>query len=251
MNNEIYTEPYTVSYSDCDRTGLAKLPVLAALLQDIAMRHDLIINKTLFDSDDTLYLFALLRSNLTIHTMPRWRDEISVSTWLHPLEQESRFLYRSFIFYNNLGEEIGYCTITAFYIDLVERKAKELPVEVKLFPTLDRSISTAANSRIKRPKSVVNEVSATVLPDHIDMYDHVNNNHYLCWAIDFTPIDIQLEYYCCAAETQFRMELQEGQEFLCKTEINETENGLTALHQIVHESDSKEISRLITLWKKR
>lgn len=215
------------------------------------MRHDLIISKELFNSDKIEHQFALLRTNLKIIQPPRWRDEITATTWLHPLEQESRFLYRSFIFYNSNGEEIGYSTITAFHIDLIERKAKALPEEVKLFPTLDQEICTTENSRIKRPKRVEKEEKATVLPSDIDMYNHVNNNRYLCWAIDHSPAKIQDNYYCTASEIQFRMELQEGQEFICKTETKKMDKVIVANHQIVRVSDNKEISRLLTIWRKR
>lgn len=254
MNTDLslYTETMTIGYSHCDRTGLAKLPILASFLQDMAMRHDMLINRAVLKSDKIMHLFALLRSNLCFTTLPSWKDEITVSTWLHPLENENRFLYRSFIFFNNEGAEIGYCTITAFAIDLVERKAKELPAEIKQFPTLDKSICTGVNSRIKRPKEIALEKSAVVLPGDIDMYNHVNNNRYLCWAIDHSPIEIQNNYVCKSSETQFRMELQEGQEFTCKIEIRNDENkGITATHHIVRTSDNTEIARIITKWDKR
>lgn len=253
MNTDIalYSEKRTIGYSDCDKRGLAKLSILAAFLQDMAMRHDLLINKELFGHDEIKHHYALLRTNFKMIQMPQWRDEITATTWLHPLEHESRFLYRSFIFYNERGEEIGYLTLTAFYIDLVERKAKALPEEVKQFPTLERELCTNTYSRIKRPKNGVTEIRAMVFPTDIDMYNHVNNNRYLCWAIDHTPVEIQDNYYCISSEFQFRMELQQGQEFISKTEVQEGGDEIVLTHQIVRVSDATEISRLLTTWKKR
>ncbi len=249
-NLALYSETITIGYSDCDSSGRAKITLLASQLQNIAMRHDLLISKQLFNNNEIEHLFAILRTNISISKIPLWKESVTVETWLHPLGNENRFLYRSFVYYDSLGEEIGHCTITAFPIDLVERKAVEIPESVKTIPTLDREISTLENSRIKRAKSIAVQEEATVLPSDIDMYNHVNNSRYLFWAVDYTPRTIQKSHYCISAEIQFRMELQEGQEFICKTEMSEVDDYLVGTHQIVRLSDSKEISRMLTRWKK-
>jgi acyl-ACP thioesterase len=247
----LYTEKITIGYSHCDRTGLAKLPVMGSFLQDIAMRHDMLLHREVLNSPRIKHLFALVRLTICVLERPRWKDEITISTWLQPLEGENRFVYRNFTFADRSGKEIGFCTITAFLIDLKKRTAQELPDEIKILPTRDRTLSTGENSRIKRPKQVTVETHGTVLPGDIDMYKHVNNNRYLCWAIDHSPLEMQNRYFCYSGELQFRMELKNGQGFICKTEITEHDAGLTAVHQIVRKEDNRECARILTRWKKR
>lgn len=250
-NLSTLTEKRRIEYSDCDKSGFSKLSALASFLQDIAIKHDLYINQSLFNSGEIIHSFALLRSNFKMLANPKWMDEISIKTWLQPLENESRFLYRNFIVYDKDNNEIGYSTITAFYIDLVERKAKAIPDEVKTYPSENRIISTSENSKIRRPKSIAKENLGVVVPADLDMYNHVNNNRYLCWAVDATPINIQENYHCTSVEVQFRMELQNNEAFICKTEINESNESVTATHVVLRQEDNKEMSRLLTVWEKR
>ncbi|ERP31755.1 acyl-[acyl-carrier-protein] thioesterase [Chitinivibrio alkaliphilus] len=247
----LYTEKITIGYSHCDHTGLAKLPVMGSFLQDIAMRHDMLLHREVLKIPRIKHLFALVRLNIFVLERPRWKDEITISTWLQPLEGENRFVYRNFTFADRRGKEIGLCTITAFPIDLKKRKAQELPDEIKTLPTREKTLSTGENSRIRRPQKITSQTAGTVLPGDIDMYEHVNNNRYLCWAIDHSPLEIQNRYFCYSGEIQFRMELKNGQEFLCKMEITELDAGLTAVHQIVRKEDNRECARILTRWKER
>lgn len=252
MKNEfsIYSETFTIEYGECDKSGLARLTSLAARLQNMALKHDLLLSHKILHTNDIVYQFAILRSNFRLIDLPKWRDEITIKTWLAPLETESRFIYRNYSLYNKAGSEIGHNTFKAFYLDLKERKAKPIPKDIKKFPTHNQLLPTSQNSKIIKPKNIIMECRGIVKPTDLDMYDHVNNNRYLHWAINSTPVEIQQAYYCTSMEIQFRMELHEGQEFSCRTEMENKGETTIAYHLITRKEDNKEISRLLTKWAK-
>jgi hypothetical protein len=147
---------------------------------------------------------------IEIETMPQWRDEITVKTWIISLEN-SRSVRALEVF---LGEKkiIGCETFWAV-INTKLRRPEPLALPFQHFELFPNDFST--NERIKK-NIITNENAQTnkrkiVLSD-LDIVNHVNNVKYLEWCLDFANPEKVLNQKIKCLNMNFLSELMLNEE---------------------------------------
>lgn len=191
----------------------------------------------------------MTRQKVVMEHLPTWGDEISISTWLAPFKVGGRFFERNYLVQDMGGNRIGAGLATGIVFDVEERKWIPIPEEFAVYPSRPREDNLLEFNKIPRLSNV--EYSLDIEPhfSDLDRYVHVNNMHYVDWAIDSLPAEITENWQCCEVNIQFKRELQIGNTVTVQTEIVEQGDVLRMNHAILRKEDSKEAAILTTNWR--
>lgn len=204
----VYTHNWEINFLQCTPNGLLKHTELCNLLQLTAGYHAELGGLSFTDMQQHDQAWVLSRMRVEIDELPKWRDVVTVKTWIHDL-QGSRSI-RALEMYIGDRKIAGSSTYWAvFNTKLRKAEALALPHEhfekyPDLFPTQQTfgKIDTGRNAELLTERKVV-------LSD-LDIVFHANNVKYLEWcldAIDHKPI---LKQQLQSFDMNFMRELQLG-----------------------------------------
>jgi acyl-ACP thioesterase len=188
----------------------------------------------------------LSRLRLEIGRHVPWGEELLVRTW--PSGVRGRLTAtRDFIGEDRSGEEVLRGVSEWMMVNLAERKLVKLPADfAALAPEgtpqtemPERGGKFAALGGIHSRSRILVRRS-----DH-DFNDHVNNVHYLEWALESVPEEYRRRAVA-AADIVFRQEAKAGDELESRTEIVSPD---LLHHAIVRLSDGALLATCETVWR--
>ncbi|NNE71415.1 MAG: hypothetical protein HKN29_13785 [Rhodothermales bacterium] len=209
-NRTTRTFRYKVRAHEADSTGAARPDVLCDYLQDAAANHadHLELGATQLVGEGLAWVLA--RLVLEVQEMPRWQDEVAVTTW--PSGRQGIFATRDFEV--SVNDRITARATTAwFLIDISRRRPARLPEVVTSLPLPERPRSLVDDfGRIPRIGNAT-ETAGTRRAAYtdIDMNRHVNHVRYLAWAMDAMESDWLAQHQVRRLEMQFKNEAVMGQ----------------------------------------
>ena len=211
----VFSQHFLIPYSDINRFAELTIPKIFDYFQDIAFIHAdrmayAIEKKTQFD-------FAAVWTQMKGHmdVIPKWKDEITISTWISPVEKGQHLAYRNFAIENSAGTEIGYGYGSFVFFDLKTRRAIPIPDSVLAYPTYDRNKGRHPFAKLmplsedaSNPSEMTSIPEISAVWSDIDLYQHVNNVRYISWALDNLPHDFLKNHRCHDVEIQFKKEMR-------------------------------------------
>ncbi|MBS1534841.1 MAG: acyl-[acyl-carrier-protein] thioesterase [Bacteroidetes bacterium] len=222
---------WDINFIQCMPNGLLKYTELCQLMQLTAARHSELGGISFTDMQVHHQAWVLSRMRVEINQLPRWKDQVTIKTWINSLEN-SRSIRAMEIWVND-EKYVGAETFWAVFNTQTRRpEALVLPHEhYEKFPNW-----RATNKTFDKVMPVA---EAPVLYQHkvalsdLDIVNHVNHVKYLEWCLDVLPKEILLEQKVKALDMNFIKELSWGDEIVVRKSL---ENH--PLKMSIHREDS-------------
>jgi medium-chain acyl-[acyl-carrier-protein] hydrolase len=204
----IYTHDWEVNFLQCNPNGLLKHTELCNLLQLTAGYHAELGGLSFTDMQQHDQAWVLSRMRVEIDELPKWRDVVTVKTWIHDL-QGSRSI-RALEMYIGERKIVGSSTYWAvFNTKLRKAEALALPHEhFKKFPHMHPTQESFKKVNAQREAQLHSE-RKVVLSD-LDIVFHANNVKYLEWCLDAIDHRPLLKGQLQSFDMNYMRELQLG-----------------------------------------
>lgn len=179
-----YIWNYTIPCYDTDASWRLKPVAFMNLAQEAAGRHAVHLG---FGYDDLIVsntAWILSRINMKFIDAPRWREDITLTTWHKGLNR--LFFLRDFILTDAEGRERVKATTSWLVLNLETRRLVRDPKLMDEGTVCTENAIETPCDKVQMPKDVEPELVMThvVAYSDIDMNAHTNNAMYMHWAMD-------------------------------------------------------------------
>ncbi|MBN1487721.1 MAG: hypothetical protein JW981_08775 [Anaerolineae bacterium] len=243
-------ENFTIRYGEANTFGNATMATICTYFQETAFNHNTKLIKLITGREKIGYAIVLTQMQIVMQRLPCWLEQISILSWIPPIKENARFLDRYYQVYDAQNNEIGYGLGSIVLFDLEQRATITIPDEIWKFPVCADNVGNGKIARTARLKRKDVSKGFNVHHSDIDMYRHVNNVHYINWAMDSLPAEITDDWQCYEMSVRFRDELREGESVTAYAQIDKTADEITVTHAIYRQEDNIETTRLATTWKR-
>ncbi len=178
----VYSHDWEINFLQCTPNGLLKHTELCNLLQLTAGYHAELGGLSFTDMQLHDQAWVLSRMRVEIGQLPKWRDIVTVKTWIYDL-QGSRSV-RALEMYLGGKKIVGSVTYWAVFNTKLRRpEPLALPHEhFEKFPEREATAESFKKVDISREATLDSE-RKVVLSD-LDIVFHANNVKYLEWCLD-------------------------------------------------------------------
>ncbi|NRS88551.1 acyl-ACP thioesterase [Flavobacterium sp. 7E] len=201
----VLSKDWEINFSQCMPNGYLKYTDLCNILQLTAAAHSDMGGISFSDMQEFNQAWVLSRMRVEVAALPKWRDIVTVTTWINTLEN-SRSI-RALEVHVNGKKIIGSETFWAvFNTERRRPEALSLPHEhFELYPEKKATVAGFSKINISTEKEELFE--KTVSLSDLDIVNHVNNVKYLEWCIDLMDAKLILGQKIKSFEMNFLKEL--------------------------------------------
>ena len=201
----IFSKDWEINFTQCLPNGYLKYTDLCNILQLTAAAHSEVGGISFSDMQEFNQAWVLSRMRVEISELPKWKDVVTVKTWINTLEN-SRSV-RALELYVNGKKMVGCETFWAVFNTKTRRpEALALPFEhFELYP--EQKATQKSFSKINLNNEKESEFEKTVVLSDLDIVNHVNNVKYLEWCLDFVDEKIIFNSKIKSFEMNFLKEL--------------------------------------------
>ncbi|MGV3458946.1 MAG: acyl-[acyl-carrier-protein] thioesterase [Flavobacterium sp.] len=224
----IYTHDWEINFLQCTPNGLLKHTELCNLLQLTAGYHAELGGLSFTDMQRHDQAWVLSRMRVEIAELPKWRDVVTVKTWIHDLE-ESRSV-RALEMYVGDRKVAGSSTYWAVFNTKNRRpEGLALPHEhFEKYPDMHPTEQSFTKVQLGREADVFEE--RVVKLSDLDIVNHANNVKYLEWCLDLSDIKSLLKGQLKAFDMNFMKELMLGDTVEIKGGKEDNSSYYTIMH---------------------
>ena len=201
----IFSKDWEINFTQCTPNGYIKYTDLCNLLQLTAAAHSEIGGISFSDMQEFDQAWVLSRMRVEITELPKWKDTVTVKTWINTLEN-SRSV-RALELYVNGTKLVGSETFWAVF-NTKTRRPEQLALpysHFELFPENKATNESFSKINVHGDTELVCQ-KKVVLSD-LDIVNHVNNVKYLEWCLDYVPTKLILNQKITNFEMNFMKEL--------------------------------------------
>jgi acyl-ACP thioesterase len=201
----VFSKDWEINFTQCMPNGYLKYTDLCNILQLTAAAHSEIGGISFSDMQEFNQAWVLSRMRVEITKLPKWKDTVTVKTWINTLEN-SRSV-RALELYVNGSKMVGCETFWAVFNTEIRRpEALVLPFNhFKLYP--EQKATQKTFSKIPLHDEAEIRLSKTVALSDLDIVNHVNNVRYLEWCMDLVDVECILNQKIKSFEMNFLKEL--------------------------------------------
>ena len=249
-------EPLPLHY--CDETFCVRayesgvdnqvsLPAYCNYLQEIAGNHARTLGLGIRELQDAGFTWMLARLHLVINAYAAWRENVNIRTW--PAGMRGRLTaVRDFLARGDSGAVLLQGVSEWLYVDMNTLKIVRLPQAFAALAPAGTPQTDVPESAGKIPDFAEAEWSASLTvrrSDH-DFNNHVNNAHYVEWALECLPDAWREKRRVCELDIAYRTAAVWGD-----TVISEAarESASVLLHRIRRASDQASLALARTVWR--
>lgn len=211
----IYSEKYIVKYSDIGKSNKLNLKSLTNYLQEVACAHSDLVGYGLNDEPKTHLAWLLLDWKIKMFSHSKHREEISINTW--PKSFQKVYSYRDFEIVDSNNNVIGLASSKWLLINTETKKFEKVSTTmVNDFGVVDKNVfKDSLDERPKEPiKQKLNFVYEIQRRD-IDTNGHVNNLHYIDYALETLPDKVYNSTEFDNIEIHYKKEIKYGEIINC------------------------------------
>ena len=201
----IYSKDWEINFTQCDPNGYLKYTDLCNLIQLTAAAHSELGGISFSDMQEFNQAWVLSRMRVEITELPKWKDVITINTWINSLEN-SRSVRAIEVLLN--GRKIIGCETFWVVFNTKIRRPEELKLPIshfELFP--ERKAAKISFSKIIVGDSLEKINEKEVVLSDLDIVNHVNNVKYLEWCLDYLNTEIIFKQQVESFEMNFLKEL--------------------------------------------
>lgn len=225
----IFSKDWELNFTQCTPNGYLKYTDLCNILQLTAGDHAEIGGISFTDMQEFHQAWVLSRMKLEIESLPKWKDVVTVKTWIISLEN-SRSV-RALEMYVGGKKIIGCETYWAVFNTKL-RRPEPLALPHEHFEKYAIKFSTEERvKKIDLPKEMKNASERKVVLSDLDIVNHVNNVKYLEWCLDLVNFKSILKQDLKSFDMNFMKELVLGDE----VSIEETSLDNKSIYSIAKE----------------
>ena len=179
----ILTKDWEINFLQCYPNGYLKYTDLCNLLQLTAGVHAELGGISFSDMQEHHQAWVLSRMRVEIKRLPKWRDVITVKTWINSLEN-SRSI-RCLELYDGDEKIVGCETFWAVF-NTQTRRPENLSLTHEHFEKYPNDKATEIQfSKIDTSIDKTFVAEKTILISDLDIVNHANSVKYLEWCLDY------------------------------------------------------------------
>ncbi|MBX9887063.1 MAG: acyl-[acyl-carrier-protein] thioesterase [Flavobacteriaceae bacterium] len=203
--SSVFSKEWEINFTQCLPNGYLKYTDLCNILQLTAAAHSDVGGISFSDMQEYDQAWVLSRMRVEVQALPKWRDVITVKTWINTLEN-SRSV-RALEMYINDVKIVGCETFWAVFNTQKRRpEALALPYDhFELYPELRATSEGFSKIKFSSEKEML--FNRKVNLSDLDIVNHVNNVKYLEWCLDLVDTDLLLKQKIKSFEMNFLKEL--------------------------------------------
>jgi len=180
--NSILTKDWEINFLQCYPNGYLKYTDLCNILQLTAGVHAEMGGISFSDMQEHQQAWVLSRMRVEIIRLPKWRDVITVKTWINSLEN-SRSI-RCLELYAGDEKIVGCETFWAVF-NTQTRRPENLSLPHEHFEKYPNDRGTEIQfSKIDIPIDKTFVTEKAILLSDLDIVNHANSVKYLEWCLD-------------------------------------------------------------------
>lgn len=201
----IYTKDWEINFIQCYPNGQLKHTELCNILQLTAGSHAETGGLSFSDMQLHDQAWVLSRMRLEITELPKWRDIVTVKTWIINM-QGSRSV-RALELY--VGDKKMASSLTYWVVlNTKLRKPEALVLPTEHFEVFQKNVPTRKSiEKINLNLETQFVKDKTVLLSDLDIVNHANNVKYLEWCMDYIQPNVILKNKIQAFDLNFLKEL--------------------------------------------
>ena len=201
----VLSKDWEINFTQCNPNGFLKYTDLCNLIQLTAAAHSELGGISFSDMQAFNQAWVLSRMRIEITELPKWKDVITINTWINSLE-DSRSI-RAIEVVLNGRKIIGSETFWVVFNTKI-RRPEELKLPISHFELFqERKATDISLSKIFVEDSVEKINEKEVVLSDIDIVNHVNNVKYLEWCLDYVTPELILNQKIKSIEMNFLKEL--------------------------------------------
>lgn len=203
--SSVFSKEWEINFTQCLPNGSLKYTDLCNILQLTAAAHSDVGGISFSDMQQFNQAWVLSRMRVEIKSLPKWRDTVTVKTWINTLEN-SRSV-RALEMYVNGSKIIGSETFWAVFNTEKRRpEALALPYDhFELYPDIKATKTGFSKINFSPEKEMLFERRVNL--SDLDIVNHVNNVKYLEWCLDLVNVELLLQQKIKSFEMNFLKEL--------------------------------------------
>lgn len=236
-----YKQTHIVSSFECDFRLRLRIRSVLNLFQDLADRHANEMGLGYRYCHERQLAWIGSRYHLQIHRLPKWEEEITVSTW--PSGATSVAGIRDFCVTDQSNHKLIVASSMWIVLDLNRMR----PVSVtKHMPSYELLPERALESDFSKqpPLTRIDDTRVfNVHDDEIDLYNHVNNAVYPAWILDAFDEAFLSEYELNELKVIFQTPAKRHDQIIMETQIED----LTSRH-VLRSNDGKIFADITARW---
>lgn len=213
----ILEQQQEITFLHCYPNGYLKYTDLCNLLQLTAGRHADLGGISFTDMQAFHQAWVMSRMRLEIKKLPKWRDIVTIKTWVKTLEN-SRSVRCLEMYLND--EKIVGCETFWAVINTKTRRPEALALTHDHFQKFEIDASLASTKKIDISTNVTTLANRKVVLSDLDVVNHVNNVKYMEWCLDFEDPTRLLNQEIATLDINFIKELNWDDVAVIQKEIN-------------------------------
>jgi acyl-ACP thioesterase len=197
---------WEINFTQCYPNGYLKYSELCNILQLTAAKHSENGGISFSDMQEFNQAWVLSRMRVEISDLPKWKDIITVKTWIISLEN-SRSI-RAFEIQLNHKKMVN-CETLWIVFNTKTRRPDKLALPDAHFDKFPETKSTLLEvKKISHTETLNTIFKKNVLISDLDIVNHVNNIKYLEWCLDFVDPKLILKNELLSIDMNFLKELK-------------------------------------------
>lgn len=180
-------QDWEITFLQCYPNGFLKYTDLCNILQLTAGLHAELGGISFSDMQVHHQAWVLSRMRVEISRLPKWKDVVTVKTWINSLEN-SRSI-RCLEMYIGEKKIIGCETFWAVF-NTVRRRPENLALPHEHFEKYPERATVEPFSKIDFQQDMETVSNHTVKLSDLDIVNHANSVKYLEWCLDAVDLDI-------------------------------------------------------------
>lgn len=205
----ILLEEKEINFLQCYPNGYLKYTDLCNILQLTAGLHAELGGISFSDMQVFHQAWVLSRMRVEIKRLPKWRDVVTVKTWIKSLEN-SRSVRCLELYVGD--EKIVGCETFWAVINTNKRKPESLALPHEHFGKFPENATEKSFSKIDIKEELEILENYTVRLSDLDVVNHANNVKYLEWCLNNCDVSQLISNGLKAFEMNFMRELALGDE---------------------------------------
>ena len=183
----MYEKEYTVRYSEVTQAAVSSLSALVSYFQDTTMFHSDTVGQGIGDLMEQKMAWLLASWRIQIKRYPSYAEKITARTWATKFA--GVYGYRDFSLSDEQGNVIALASSIWIQYDAGAQKMKRVTQEIADVYGAEGNFAftDGDEGRIRPPKSYKDIGTVEVRRRDLDTNNHVNNIHYIDYALDALP----------------------------------------------------------------
>lgn len=210
-----YSEKIKLKYDDIGKSNRLNIKSLIKYFGDIAGNHSTNCGYGLNDIPTTHITWLLLNWKVKMFSHPKYNEELTINTW--PRVIEKFYSYRDFEVFDSSNNLVAIASSKWVMINAETKRIERISNEIiNAYGIEQKSVFTESlNDKPKIPDNLKLNFTYTIQRRDIDTNGHVNNLHYIDYALEALPEDVYNSNEFDNIEIHYKKEIKYGETINC------------------------------------